>query len=127
MSTFQQHSVSWFEIPSQDFDRAHQFYSRVVGQMLPIQEADGTQMALLPHEPTSGVGGAVVHSADARPTQDGTRVYLNAHDEMNTWLERVIPAGGSVVVNKTKIASEGGYWAVIADTEGNHVGVFGRS
>jgi hypothetical protein len=50
-------------------------------------------------------------------------VYLNAGEDVNESLERVEPAGGKIVVPKTKITDEYGYFALFQDTEGNLVGL----
>ncbi|MGB1242276.1 MAG: VOC family protein, partial [Chitinophagales bacterium] len=49
----------------------------------------------------------------------GSLVYLNGGSDLATPLSRVGAAGGEVVVPKTKISDEIGYFAIFMDTEGN--------
>jgi len=49
-------------------------------------------------------------------------VYLNASGKLDACLERVVPAGGAVVMPKTDIGDPG-FIAVVRDTEGNLVGL----
>ena len=113
-------SINWFEIPAANLDRAARFYGQVLGTELPRQEILGTKMAMIPAT-DHGVGGAVCAGDGYTPTTDGALVYLNGGDDLNTPLSRVENAGGKIVVPKTKITDEIGYFAVFQDTEGNRV------
>jgi predicted enzyme related to lactoylglutathione lyase len=55
------------------------------------------------------------------PSEAGPLVYLNGGKDLSEPLGRVVEAGGSVVLPKTKISDEIGYMAIIKDTEGNKV------
>ena len=71
------------------------------------------------------VGGAVVDSGGFhKPSAtDGPLVYLNANPDVQNVLDRVVAAGGNIMVPKTQISPEYGYMAVIIDTEGNRIGL----
>jgi predicted enzyme related to lactoylglutathione lyase len=116
------HALNWFEIPVTDFTRAKTFYERVLGVTVEPMVMGPTTMGMLSSDPTA-VGGALVHGADAAPSQNGTLVYLNGGDDLAPMLARVAQAGGSVVVPKTEIGNEFGYFAHFVDTEGNKVGL----
>ena len=111
-------AINWFEIPANNYDRAIQFYSTVLGAPLHKQEIQGTKMAFLPME-GQGVGGAVCFGEGYTPSDAGALIYLNGGDDLAAPLARVGAAGGQVVVPKTKISEEIGYFAVFMDTEGN--------
>ena len=56
-------------------------------------------------------------------------IYVNSiHfycEDLETTLQKVIEKGGSIVIPITKIEAEGkGHFAVFADSEGNHVGLY---
>jgi predicted enzyme related to lactoylglutathione lyase len=70
-----------------------------------------------------GVGGAIVYGNGYKPSADGTVVYLNAGEDLNIILNRVVPAGGKAVTPKILITEEIGYSAFFIDTEGNRVGL----
>jgi predicted enzyme related to lactoylglutathione lyase len=89
----------------------------------------GMEMWGFPSDWRSGeVGGAVVSGEGAAPSATGTAVFLNGNPDLQAMLDRVEGAGGKVLVPKTAIGMEGaGHFAMIADTEGNTVGLHSQS
>ena len=73
-----------------------------------------------------GVGGAIVHGEGCVPSQEGTLVYLNGGEDLSVVLGRVESAGGKILVPKTLITEEMGYYAVFLDSEGNKVGLYSQ-
>ncbi len=116
------HAVSWFEIPVTNFTRAQSFYERVLGITIEPMAMGPTMMGMLSSDP-SAVGGAIVQGDGATPSKTGTLVYLNGGEDLAPMLGRVAKAGGSVVVPKTEIGSDFGFFAHFLDTEGNKVGL----
>ena len=114
-------AINWFEIPATDFDRAVCFYSDIFGYELPTRDMGHIRMGFFQHEPGRGTGGSVVHGEAYQPSLAGTRVYLNAGPDLSQVLERVPTAGGVIVLGKTQISPDVGYFAIIDDTEGNRV------
>lgn len=118
-------AISWVEIPAEDLDRAQKFYETILNvQLIPMDMAD-IQMRMFPVEDMMGVGGAICKTKDDffKPSKsDGPLVYLNANPDVQTILDRVESAGGTIMVPKTEISPEYGYMAVIVDSEGNRVG-----
>lgn len=117
-------AVNWFEIPSVDFDRAVDFYSTVLGQPLQKMDFNGTPNGLFPYDQGQGVGGAVVHDEQYKPSADSFIIYLNARSEsdLEAMLKRVPQAGGQVLMSKTNIGDPG-FIALFLDSEGNRVGL----
>jgi predicted enzyme related to lactoylglutathione lyase len=116
-----QNAIHWFEIPTQDLARAVRFYSRVLGIEMASVEMPGCPMAMFPCG-TGSVGGALVKHEEARPSAQGTMVYLSGGEDLSAPLGRVEAAGGKVVMPKTSIG-EHGFCAMFLDTEGNRVGL----
>ena len=115
-------SVNWVEIPVLNFDRAKEFYSRIYDYEMYEDTLLGLRMGFLPMDRDSqGVGGAIVQGNGFVPTSLGVKVYLNGGKDLLTVLNRVNEAGGEIIVTKTKISDEIGYFAVFEDTEGNHI------
>ena len=69
------------------------------------------------------VGGALVDSGGFHKASatDGPLIYLNANPDVQNVLDKVVAAGGSIMVPKTEISPEYGYMAVLMDTEGNRI------
>lgn len=113
-----QNLVNWVEIPVNDFNRAKTFYSKVLSLDIHEMEMFGTTMGLFPTD-GSNVSGAIVKGENYAPSDKGVLVYLNGGNDLNTPLAKVEPAGGKVLVPKTQISPEMGYFAIFADCEGN--------
>ena len=120
-----QNAISWFEIPAIDIDRAQQFYETIFGFTMQSLNMDPLKMRLFPIEDKMGVGGALCDSGGFhKPSAtDGPLIYLNGNPDVQTILDKVIIAGGQIMVPKTEISSEFGFMAVFLDTEGNRVGI----
>ena len=114
--------INWFEIPAVDFDRAVRFYSAVLDTALEPMDLGGTKMGMFPSD-GSNVSGAVVQGDDYVPGAQGALVYLSGGEDLSAMLARVAQAGGTVIVPKTQISPEFGYFALFFDSEGNKVGL----
>src|SRR5688572_31985200 len=110
--------ISIVEIPTADFSRAVAFYQAILGVSIEEIVMDGVQMGLFPSgEETVNV--ALVKGNDSKPAMDGTIVYLNTGDDLQIILDKIEPNGGKVIVPKTEISPEMGFFAMFRDTEGN--------
>jgi predicted enzyme related to lactoylglutathione lyase len=117
-------AISWFEIPTQDIDRAAKFYETIFNVSLIPLDVQQLKMRIFPIEdPMAGIGGALVYNKDFyKPSaSDGPLIYLNANPDLQNVLNKIEAAGGKIVVPKTQISPEYGYMAVFVDTEGNRV------
>jgi len=112
--------INWFEIPAKDIGRAIRFYNSLLG--LEINEVDmsGTKMGFFPTD-GKNVSGAIVQGDDYNPSPTGAILYLNGGNNLETHLSKVEAAGANVIVPKTQISQEMGYFAMFIDTEGNKV------
>ena len=119
-------AISWFEIPATNLDRAQKFYEAIFGISMMPMDLPNIKMRMFPlDDPMNGIGGAVVDSGGFhKPSAtEGTLVYLNGNPDVQLILDKVISAGGTIMVPKTEISPEYGYMAVIIDTEGNRIGL----
>lgn len=117
-----QNMINWFEIPVSDFARAKAFYEQILAISIQDLEMEGNTMGMFPGN-EQVVSGAIVKSDNHFPSDKGCVVYLNGGSDLNVVLGRVEQAGGNVVVPKTMISPEMGYFAFFADTEGNTIGL----
>lgn len=117
------HAITWFEIPVRDLDRAQAFYERMLGSALKRETMGSEHMAIFPSA-TDGVAGCLNIGAEAvAPSAAGSRVYLDANPSLDAALERANGAGGRVVTPRTALPPGMGFFAHIADSEGNVVGL----
>jgi uncharacterized protein len=117
-----QNLINWFEIPTSDFTRAVSFYKAILGVEIKETEMFGTKMGFLPTDGTN-VSGAIVQGEDYRPSADGILTYLNGGTDLQLVLDRVEANNGRVIVPKTQISPEMGYFGMFLDTEGNKMAV----
>jgi predicted enzyme related to lactoylglutathione lyase len=117
-------AISWFEIPTQDLERAQKFYETIFGISLVPLDLQNLRMRMFPIEdPMSGIGGALCYNKEFyKPSStDGPLVYLNGNPDVQNILDKVEAAGGKILVPRTQISPEYGYMAVLIDTEGNRI------
>lgn len=120
-------SINWVEIPVLNFERAKEFYSHIYDYEMYEETIGGLRMGFLPMDRDSqGVGGAIVQGSGFVPSSLGAKVYLNGGKNLLTVLNRVLEADGEIIVPKTKISDEIGYFAVFEDTEGNHIALHSK-
>ena len=119
------HAINWFEIPVGDFARAKKFYETILGYQMKERGSEKEKMAFFQFDmEEEGRGGAIVYDPDFyTPSANGSLVYLNCEPQLQKVLDRVAPAGGKIIQNKTPVAAtqDMGFWALITDTEGNRV------
>ena len=124
--TNMKNAISWFEIPTQDIGRAQKFYEAIFGITMMPMDMPNIKMRMFPlDDMMTDVGGAIVDSGGFhKPSAtDGPLIYLQANPDVQIILDRVVAAGGSIMVPKTEISPEYGFMAVIIDTEGNRIGL----
>ena len=114
--------ISIVEIPVSDFPRAVRFYQDVMGISIQKMEMGGVTMGVLPNEEGT-VNVVLAKGDDYKPTADGAVLYLQAGDDLQPMLDRVKQHGGQILVPKTEISPEMGFFALFIDTEGNKLGL----
>lgn len=115
--------INWFEIPVINIERAGRFYKTVLQLRMEPVSMDECECRFFQAE---GVSGALMQGKDYTPSDKGVMIYFNCGEDLTPCLDRVIKAGGSIIVEKTLIAQEIGYFARILDTEGNLISLFSK-
>ncbi len=114
--------VSIVEIPTVDFSRAVSFYQATLDVSIEEVDMGGLQMGVFPSD-GKDVNVVLVRGSEYKPAVDGTIVYLNAGDDLQITLDKIVSNGGKVIVPKTEISPEMGFFAMFADSEGNKLGL----
>jgi uncharacterized protein len=115
-------SLTWYEIPTQDLERAKNFYAQIFSaefEYVPMPDAPMYMFNV--NQEAGQIGGALVHTTDNVPSKTGTIVYFSCEDVAHE-AQKVEQAGGQVVVPKTSLG-EFGFMAIFIDSEGNRVGL----
>jgi uncharacterized protein len=119
--------INWFEIYTSDINRAKKFYSTVFDCGFKENTVDNERHSQMKYAIFTGnnnkqeMGGALVEMAEAKPGIGGTLVYFTTAD-INTEIGRVEDAGGKIIRPKLHVG-DFGFIALIADTEGNMIGL----
>ena len=118
--------VVWFEIYTDDLQRAKKFYETVFQFQLSELSApddDSFQMLSFPGdmESKNRASGALVHAKGVKAGNNSTIVYFASKD-CSIEEARIAAAGGSVFRPKMSIGQYG-YIVLATDTEGNMFGI----
>lgn len=114
--------INWFEIPATNFKRAVAFYKVILGVEIKEAEMFGTKMGFFPSN-GKNVSGAIVQGDDYKPSSEGILAYLNGGKDLQLVLDKIESNNGKIIVPKTQISPEMGYFGMFIDTEGNKVAV----
>lgn len=115
-------SITWFEIPARDIDRATHFYEALLGKALRRESMLGSELAVFPAA-DGGIAGCLQAGGDVPEPGSSTVVYLDVAPELDAALARAARAGGRVVKPRTALPPGMGFFAHIEDSEGNRVGL----
>jgi hypothetical protein len=109
--------ITHIDIPVADMAAATQFYGTLFGwQIAELPGFEGYPMWQAPNE-VSGGGLAPREDGFAQP-----RSYVEV-DSIDETLALAVEHGGTVLQQKQPV-SETSWWAVFADPDGNHIGLF---
>jgi predicted enzyme related to lactoylglutathione lyase len=115
--------VTWFEIPTANFDRAIGFYENILQIKLKREFFGPTELAIFNYQPPAISGALTPPEDDPVPGPNGVVIYLNADPSLDAVLARVPDAGGTILQGHTDLPPGMGCFAKIADTEGNTIGL----
>ncbi|MBX2973883.1 MAG: VOC family protein [Flavobacteriales bacterium] len=123
-ASFKQHPklkdyISWFEIPAYDMPRAATFYNTIYNMQMEVVHNGDFVMAYFPAD--KGIGGALIQGPGCHPNDTGVLIYLNAGGDMDSILARIEVAGGRIIMPKTLIGEQAGFFALFIDSEGNRL------
>ena len=121
--------VVHFEIPTDDLNRAKEFYASVFGwdmHTMPMGESEYTtvtttpvdEKTMMPTSPGAINGGMMERSADTPAP-----VITIGVDSIDKALEMVGASGGAIVQPRTEIPGSGAF-AYFTDSEGNVLGLW---
>jgi predicted enzyme related to lactoylglutathione lyase len=94
------------------------FYAAILNLEIHETEMFGSKMGFFPSD-GKNVSGALVQGDGYSPSANGVVAYLNGGDNLQHVLDKIESNNGKVLVPKTQISPEMGYFALFTDTEGN--------
>ncbi len=118
--------ISIVEIPTTVFARAASFYNSILNADIEEMEMGGIKMGLLSNS-GEDVYVHLIHGEEYKPSVDGVVVYLNCGNDLQQVAIKVAENGGRIIIPKTEIAPDIGFYAMFTDTEGNRLGLYSTS
>ena len=118
--------INWFEIPATNFERAVSFYMAILSIDIKKTEMFGTHMGFFPSD-GKNVSGAIVQGDNYEPSSIGILAYLNGGDDLQKVLDRIESNKGKIIVPKTQISPEMGFFGMFIDSEGNKMAIHSKN
>ena len=113
--------VAYFEIVSPQAERIRDFYTRLFGWTT-VDIGDPTYTMIDTGAGAGTIGGGI--GSPQRPTDPGgTKIYMRV-DDLQAYLDRAEGLGGRIVVPPTPLPGDLGSFAVLADPDGQLVGLW---
>jgi predicted enzyme related to lactoylglutathione lyase len=113
--------VAFFEITSADAERARAFYTELFGWTAEADPAMGGFALVDTGAGEGAIGGGIGPSTE--PGDTGVKIYMRV-DDLDAYLERAEKLGGRRLVPPTDLPGDYGTIAIIADPDGNQVGLW---
>ena len=120
-----QGSVIWFEIWVFDIEQSKAFYNGLFGWTFePLADYDAEKYWQIVVPDSAAVNGALVHDPERdKPTGRTSVLYIHVPD-LEQATQQALSLGGTLVQGRTKITESAGSFGIIADPEGNELGLW---
>lgn len=113
--------VAFFEIVSADADRARAFYTELFGWHAAADPSMGGYALVDTGAGEHSIGGGIGPSMG--PGDTGVKIYMRV-DDLDAYLHKAEALGGKRLVPPTDLPGDFGRFAVLADPDGNPVGLW---
>lgn len=135
--------VKWFEIPVEDLARATTFYTYVFRLQVEWLNVHGTRFGMLSIESKGEkIYPGSLKETGKRNNGAGTILFFESIEGVDLTLEKAVEKGGTIIqpkrivsqmeengkilIPKNYIDGKLGYFALITDSEGNQIGIYGN-
>jgi uncharacterized protein len=123
MST--QHHIGWFELYVNDFEKSKDFYTELFGWEFNLsQSLDAPYWNIFTGE--GSIGGGLMKKAVLEHSGQSVVLYVET-DNVEATLNKAVSLGGNIVIPKTLINENAGYFALFNDIDENVIGLWGKS
>ena len=114
-------TVSHFEIPARDLERAARFYREAFGWTVEPVPWEGHPYYKVRGAAGKAIGGGIVPASEG---YDHPLLVIQVTGDMEAWIERIAEAGGTVDQPPAPVGDFGRF-AKVRDPEGNLLGLWG--
>jgi len=120
-----QHHIGWFELYVNDFEKSKDFYNLLFGWEFNLsQSSDEPYWNIFTGE--GSIGGGLMKKAVPEHSGQSVVLYVETGD-IEASLNKAVTLGGSIVMPKTLINENAGYFALFNDIDGNVIGLWGKA
>jgi predicted enzyme related to lactoylglutathione lyase len=113
--------VAFFEVISPNQERAQKFYAELFGWQVSADPAMGGYALVDTGAGEGAVGGGI--GASMAPGDTGVKIYMRV-DDLEAYMSRAEQLGGARVAPPMELPGDFGTIAIIADPDGNRVGLW---
>lgn len=113
--------IAYFEVVSDDAERAQQFYGSLFDWSVAADPAMGGYALVDTGAGEGAIGGGIGPSQ--APGDTGVKIYVKV-DDLQATLDRAEQLGGRAVVPPSDLPEGWGRFAVLTDPDGNQVGLW---
>ncbi|TGL72413.1 VOC family protein [Leptospira jelokensis] len=118
-------TLSIVEIPMTKVETTISFYEKTFQTKIERMTMGDTELTVFPSDGKT-VSIVLTKGEGYIPSNKGMLVYFNAGEDLQPILSSVAKNGGKVVLEKTEISPEMGYFALFMDPEGNQIGLHSK-
>lgn len=120
-----QHNIGWFELYVNDFDKSIEFYKKLFGwEFNQSESSDSVYWNIFTGE--GSIGGGLMKKAVPEHSGQSVVLYIET-DNIEATLNKAASLGGSIIMPKTLINENAGYFALFNDIDGNTMGLWGKN
>ena len=113
--------IAFFEVVSDDHERAQKFYAALFDWQVSVDPGMGGYGLVDTGSGEGAIGGGIGPSA--APGDTGVKIYVRVPD-LQASLDHAEELGGTVLVSPTDLPGDFGRFALLADPDGNPVGLW---
>ncbi len=113
--------VAFFEVISPNQERAQKFYAELFSWQVSADPAMGGYALVDTGAGPGAVGGGI--GASMAPEDTGVKIYMRV-DDLEAYMSRAEQLGGARVTPPMELPGDFGTIAIIADPDGNRVGLW---
>lgn len=115
-------TVSHFEIPARDLERAARFYREVFGWQVEPLPWEGHLYYKVRGVAGDSLGGGIVPAGEG---YEHPLLVIHVDGDLADWIEKIVEAGGAAEKPPTQVGGFGRF-ARFRDPEGNLLGLWGE-
>lgn len=116
------HFINHVEIPAPNFTKTIEFYTNIFRWGIELVTVDHYAYFRIG---TTGIGGAFDASLMPAPEKTGPQLVISVND-MEQMMREIEHEGGTIVLGKTKIPGDHGYYCIFTDPNNNYIQLHSR-